>query len=63
MEGVRFKDMGLTLLACHGVSRVKGFELLGTPPKEFPKGPSSPYLWLQVPQKVPKSLNNGHLDP
>ena len=31
----------------------------------FPKGPSSPYLWLWfcVPIKAPKSLNNEDLDP
>ena len=31
--------------------------------KEYPKGPSNPYLWFLVPIKAPESLNNEYLDP
>ena len=29
----------------------------------YPKGPSSPYLWLLVPKKALKSYNREYLDP
>ena len=40
-------------------------QLIVTPesPIYLPKGPSSPYFWVLVPIKAPKSLNNEYLDP